>query len=271
MEKLPPSLYPLVRPLFAPLEHHLLVTALFEGNLSADVFVDDSAAPQAGFVAYNNRCLFAGDPTLETFNRSLGAFFTENFIPARQAAGSDAFLAYFSSDGWLSTLEQTFASFETFHAPRQYYELTHPNPAPQLVLPDGFSLHLITPQFIASGFKGMDAVLEEMCSERVSPQDFMEKSFGLCPVYEAEIAGWCMSEYNTGDRCEIGIATLEPHQRKGLATLVTHAFVAEAARRGYTRIGWDCWARNVASAATARKAGFRLAEEYLALVVLFGA
>jgi RimJ/RimL family protein N-acetyltransferase len=78
-----------------------------------------------------------------------------------------------------------------------------------------------------------------------------------------------MSEYNVSDRCEIGIATAEKYQRKGIATLVTWSFLAEAHRRGYTRVGWDCWTRNEASGATARKAGFTLVEEYPATVVEF--
>jgi RimJ/RimL family protein N-acetyltransferase len=78
-----------------------------------------------------------------------------------------------------------------------------------------------------------------------------------------------MSEYNVGNRCEIGIATSEKHRQKGLATLSTKLFLNEAHRRGYTRVGWDCWARNVPSVSTARKAGLAFVEEYPALVVVF--
>ena len=138
-----------------------------------------------------------------------------------------------------------------------------------LQLPAGFSMQLITPEFLSSDIAGLDAVREEMCSERASIEDFLARSFGLCPVHSNEVAGWCMSEYNVGDRCEIGIATAEKHQRKGIATLATWSFLAEAHRRGYTRVGWDCWTRNEASGATARKAGFTLVEEYPATVVEF--
>ena len=78
-----------------------------------------------------------------------------------------------------------------------------------------------------------------------------------------------MSEYNVGERCEIGIATAEKHQRKGLATLATRLCLAEAHRRGYQRVGWDCWTQNEASAATARKAGFTFIEEYPAVIIEF--
>ncbi|HEX2993213.1 MAG TPA: GNAT family N-acetyltransferase, partial [Anaerolineales bacterium] len=136
-----------------------------------------------------------------------------------------------------------------------------------LVLPEGFSTQLITAEFLSSDVTGLDAVREEMCSERVSVEDFLSRSFGICPVHANEIVGWCMSEYNVGDRCEIGIATAEKHQRRGIATLTTRSFLAEAHRRGYRRVGWDCWTRNVPSVATARKAGFTLVEEYPAVVV----
>jgi RimJ/RimL family protein N-acetyltransferase len=99
--------------------------------------------------------------------------------------------------------------------------------------------------------------------------DFLDQSFGLCPVYDEEVAGWCLSEYNIDDRCEMGIATLENHQRKGIATLETRYFLNEAHRLGYRRIGWDCWKNNIASGATARKAGLHLVEEYPASVVVF--
>jgi RimJ/RimL family protein N-acetyltransferase len=128
-------------------------------------------------------------------------------------------------------------------------------------------MQLITPKFMASEVVGLDAVREEMCSERASVEDFMARSFGICPVYGNEVAGWCMSEYNVGDRCEIGIATTRTHQRKGIASLATQVFLNEAHRRGYQRVGWDCWTNNTPSAATARKAGFTLVEDYPAIVI----
>jgi GNAT superfamily N-acetyltransferase len=269
MLELPASAYPAVRPLFQPLEHHLLVPALFEGQLEVKIFVDDLAAPRAALIAYQNRLIFGGEPQVAAFIATLQEAFSQTIIPQRKAAGAGAFVVYFSDPGWLPALEAVFSGFEIIHAPRQYYATTNPDPAPEIQLPEGFSLHLITPEFLESGVLGLEAVFEEMCSERTSVEDFLAHSFGICPVYGNEIAGWCLSEYNTNGRCEIGIATAEAHQRKGLATAITRAFLAEAARRGYTQIGWDCWTRNVSSAATARKAGFNLVDEYSAAIVLF--
>jgi GNAT superfamily N-acetyltransferase len=254
--------------LFQELERsHALVEALFEDSLTARLFVNDPAAPRSGVIVCNSRILCAGDPSQVDFLEEMTHTFSNELIPAQRGLGKDAYLVYASSEGWNTALQQLFSGHPLYQGTRQYYEITAFAPKPDLAWPDGFSLQLITPELLSSDMSGLDAVREEMCSERVSVEDFLAHSFGICPIHSNEVAGWCMSEYNVGERCEIGIATAEKHQRQGIATLSTWAFLAEAYRRGYTRVGWDCWTRNVPSVATARKAGFALVEEYPAVVV----
>jgi GNAT superfamily N-acetyltransferase len=256
------------RPLFHELERtHALVAAFFEGCATARLFVDDVHAPRAGLIVCNSRVLCAGDASQTRFLDEMERTFSDELIPAHLARGNDAYLVYASDGGWDTAFQNIFPTRDLYHGTRQYYEITDFTPKSDLQIPDGFAMQLITPEFMSSGMKGLDAVREEMCSERSSVEDFLARSFGICPVYSNEVAGWCMSEYNVGKRCEIGIATAPDHQRKGIATLATWSFLAEAHRRGYTRVGWDCWTRNEASGATARKAGFTLIEEYPAVVV----
>ena len=256
------------RPLFHELERsHALVAAFFEGCVTARLFVDDAVAPRTGIIVCNSRVLCAGDASQTSFLDEMEQVFSNELIPAHIARGNDAYLAYGSGDGWDTVLQNIFPARALYQGTRQYYEISDFTPKPGLQLPDGFSMQLITPEFMFSELEGLGAVREEMCSERASVDDFLARSFGICPVYGNEVAGWCMSEYNVGDRCEIGIATAPNHQRKGIATLATWYFLNEAHRRGYKRVGWDCWTRNDASGATARKAGFTLIEEYPATVV----
>jgi len=260
----------LARPLFRELERsHAVVEAFFEGCVTARLFVDDVTAPKTGVIVCNNRVLCAGDVSQTDFLDEMARIFSNELIPAHRSRGNDAYLVYASGDALISALQSMFTNCKMYHGTRQYYEITDFAPKPDLQLPDNFSMQLITPEFLSSYTAGLDAVQEEMCSERASVEDFLARSFGLCPVHSNEVAGWCMSEYNVGERCEIGIATAEKHQRKGIATLATWLFLAEAHRRGYQRVGWDCWTRNEASAATARKVGFTLIEEYPAVVVGF--
>ena len=113
--------------------------------------------------------------------------------------------------------------------------------------------------------------LAEMCSERPSVEDFLARSFGVCLVDEEQgtLAGWCLSEYNCGNRCEVGIEVAEAYQRRGMGTLLARALCREAfARRGIRQVGWHCLAANAASGATARRAGLRLIKQYVGAVVL---
>ena len=260
---------PAAKPLFLGLEEtHALAQAVTSGRLPARVYVDDASSPKAGVMVFNSRILCGGAGAKSGLVRVLSDWFTAGLIPAHLNAGNDAFLICYSGDEWKTLLEEMFKPYKIFHRERQYYEINDFQPAPSAALPEGYSIQMITHEFLSSGVKGLDALREEMCSERLSVDDFLEHSFGVCPVYDREIAGWCMSEYNVDRRCEIGIATLEKHQQKGIATLATRHFLTEACHRGYTRVGWDCWKGNIASSAAARKAGLRLVEEYTAMVVV---
>ena len=268
MPEISPTENQLARPLFQELERsHALVAALFEGCATARLFVDDPSEPRSGVIVCNSRVLCAGDASHMDFLADMTHTLIDELIPAHLARGNDAFLVYASDESWKSALQDLFPTYDLYHGTRQYYEITDFIPKPDPHLPDGFSMQLITPEFLSSDLAGLGAVREEMCSERASVEDFLERSFGICPVYEHGIAGWCMSEYNVGNRCEIGIATAPNYQRQGIATLSTWSFLVEAHRRGYRRVGWDCWTQNVPSVRTARKAGFTFVDEYPAVVV----
>jgi RimJ/RimL family protein N-acetyltransferase len=109
---------------------------------------------------------------------------------------------------------------------------------------------------------GVDELMAEMCSERESVEAFLASSFGVCLDRGEEIVGWCLSEYDQPSRCEVGIEVREPYRRQGLGTLLATALVERAWAKGIEHIGWHCWARNVASGATARSAGFELVRNY---------
>ena len=88
---------------------------------------------------------------------------------------------------------------------------------------------------------GLDDLREEMVSERVSVADFLARSFGLALLHGDELVGWCLSEYNTATRCEVGIGVAEGHRRQGLATCMARTFGQLARQRGIEHIGWHCW------------------------------
>ncbi len=149
-----------VRKLFKALEHHLLISTLFENDLKAQVFVDNDHQPHSGLIAYNSRFLFGGDPLQAKFNADLRHHFVETVIPARNG---EPFLAAFTSDAWIPTLNTIFDGYEVILAPRLYFEIT-PTPASDITLPDGFTLQHVTRELLASNIGGLDTLREEMLS-----------------------------------------------------------------------------------------------------------
>ncbi len=160
-------------------------------------------------------------------------------------------------------MEAMLGDLHPIRQERQYYALKEIRHDWQAMLPEGFDLRQVDVGLLAEGrFKNPEYLTEEMLSERPSVEEFCQKSFGVCLSHEDEIVGWCLSEYNTGDRCEVGIATREDYRHRGIATLMTTAFTELAFSRGVRRVGWHCYAFNTASRATALKAGFEKIADY---------
>jgi RimJ/RimL family protein N-acetyltransferase len=150
---------------------------------------------------------------------------------------------------------------------RRYYEIDPSAQEWAVNPPNGYAVERITAQLLEKRLLNTDRVEEEMCSEREIVGEFLEKSFAFAAIHGGGFAAWCMSEYNLGDRCEVGIETVAEHRRRGLAVLVAGAMFRHAASVGIRRVGWHCWADNAGSVATAETLGLRLVSEFPALVV----
>ncbi len=267
--------YGRVQPLVEGLEFHLSLIALLSGTSPGAVYADDPSAPRAVIARTGHRFFLAGapenaapdatqGPAPESHRgQALARLFHETLIPQARAAGLLGFSVCYDPAGWEPQIEAILPGMDIVRALHEYYHLSEERPNPVRLLPDGFTLRAADRSLLEDeGIARLDLLREEMCSERPSVDAFLENSFGVCAIHDDDLAGWCLSEYNTGRRCEIGIATLDPYQRRGLATAMTSAFVETARARGVTEIGWHCYARNVPSGATARAAGLKLVHTY---------
>ena len=177
------------------------------------------------------------------------------------------FSVYYAPDDWENVLTVLSRDPVSIKRAREYYRLNELKHDGRTVLPDGLTLQFVNAALFENPqIKNLAALKEEMCSERESVEDFLAESFGVVAVCDDTLAGFCLSEYNCADACEIGIATMAPYQKRGAATAMACAFVEHARTRGVTQIGWHCFASNVASAATARKVGFEKVRDYPAII-----
>jgi GNAT superfamily N-acetyltransferase len=89
----------------------------------------------------------------------------------------------------------------------------------------------------------------------------LEWGYGLCLVRGDELLCEAFAGPAAGGVIEIGVETAPHHMRKGYATLTCAHLIAEMEGWGYSTY-WNCDKGNLASAALARRLGYRLEKEY---------
>lgn len=265
---LPRNDFEIARPLFAGLMNHLAVEAILSGEVSADIWVDDPKTPEIVLTRTRQRCFLGAKPSGAATN-ALQACLIEEIIPSLQAEGFDGCLLFYSP-AWHDHIAELLAPVKSVPILRHYYERNPGGELPAINLPEGLTLKAVDASLLEDpSYEGMPALREEILSERASAEEFFAKSFGIAALAERVLAGWCLSEYNCAQRCEVGIGTQEPFRRRGLAHTMGLAFLQLANQNGITRVGWDCFAENTPSIATALALGFEKVEEYPATLFWF--
>lgn len=273
---LSPDQLPAARPLFdAMAGHHLILPSILAGLTPARVWVDNPDQPSAAAAVFHNKVYLLGSSRKADFNAALGELLTGQVFPKLKQDGVGIALVFPSHAGWVDLYPALFGNtFARIYpdAQRQVYAFDAGSNTLtdwRGLLPEGFTLRPVDARLLSDDrWSSIEYLREETQSERVSIADFLEHSFGVCLTHGLDLVAWCLSEYNCGERCEVGIATVEAYQRRGFGTVAGAAFVEEALRRGYRSIGWHCWTRNLPSAALARRIGYtQRAEETLAFCV----
>ena len=155
-------------------------------------------------------------------------------------------------------LDQAIAPFSPHPVTKRFCALRQ-EPA-EGVAPESLSIVAIDAAFLSgeTGF-GTEAVREEVEWMWPSLEGFIQRGFGVAGVLDGNVVAWCTAEYVGPAFCGIGIETVEPHRRKGIAFAVAREFLAECRRRGLSPY-WECDAANEPSVALAEKLGFEPVE-----------
>ena len=270
IHELPAHAYEKVRPVFKTLDHNLAVNSIIAGLTRARIYVDDPLNPRAAITWIKHRVYLAGSTHNDGFNRAVDELFTAQIYPQNVAAGRSEFALYYAPDDWEEKIDVILRDKAPIKDQRQYFVFKQLKHDWRSLIPEGFTMQPVDDKLLAkTGLKNLDQLAAEMQSERHSVDDFLSKSFGFCLVHGDEIVAWCLSEYNSEHRCQVGIETLEGYRKRGLATLTASALVEHALSNGITTVGWHCWSSNHASAATAKKVGFEKARDYPVYYALF--
>jgi GNAT superfamily N-acetyltransferase len=242
------------------------VDAILEGRTDGQVYVDDRERPGAALARRRHRYYLAVEET--EAGAALLSYWDQVLYPQAEAAGHEMYVLYATTDAWTPLIEETLLARAPIPAPRQYWAISTGRQGKASPLPAGYQVVPVDKSLLQkTGLVHLDGLREEIESEHASLEGFLEQGFGTCALYGGrEIAGWCLAEYNSAERCEVGIETLHPHRRRGLGTAMTVALVEQARARGLSQVGWHSYTRNVPSIATARKAGLSKACDYPAYI-----
>jgi RimJ/RimL family protein N-acetyltransferase len=248
-------------PLVADAPHDLAVAAIAAHDAAGRAYADEPRHARLALVSPHwGRLYVLGRPEAESV-AALHELLLDVVRPAAQANGAVFFTLMFPPD-WAPHVPRLLEGMRAAPDERQYYRWSGEPLTPGAV-PAGFTLVAADAALLArDDVVRLELLTEEMVSERASVEDFLAHSFGIAALHGNELAGWCLSEYNSGGRCEVGIATLEPFQRRGLATAMGRAFLEMARTHRVTEVGWHCWTKNRPSALAALKIGLTHVADY---------
>ena len=134
--------------------------------------------------------------------------------------------------------------------------------------PIGQGLDSYLPVPAGCDVRRMDRPLFERCLGRdlyvaafESVAKALEKGFGLCLMREDEILCEAFAGPAAMGVIEIGTTTHEPYRGRGYATITCAHLIQACEELGYQTY-WNCAKQNLASAAVARKLGYRTERDY---------
>jgi RimJ/RimL family protein N-acetyltransferase len=258
------------RDAFRSMSHNLAVESIIRGLTPGRIYVDNREDPSSALTWFKGRVFLSGDPDDRSFANGVSEILSSPYRDMVVRHGGSGFALYYHPESWGTRLGEMLPNASRTRHRRLYYRLDASKRSWDVSPPEGYALLPIDSELLErTDLEDIDGVVDEMKSERSTVEAFLEKSFGYCVVHSCAIVGWCMSEYNAGDRCELGIATAEGHRRRGLATLTGRAAIREAVSKGITDIGWHCYASNTPSVATAERLGFARGMEYPVIRVNF--
>lgn len=266
MEKLNLDKFDIANNLLNQIKNQTVLMTIMAGETPGVIYTDKKNNPDIAFAQFKHRAFLSGEPCIEDCE-FLHNFFEINVQKHCQEFDVPLFRLTVNDQRWFDIIVGALDPREPIIAGYRCYQKLITGKNQDFLVPEGYKIIPVNADLINSAFPGREDLLEEMCSERESVEAFLEKSFGVAAFKEDALAGWCLSEYNHEGQCEVGIATMPPHRRIGLAKAMTAVFSNQAFEKGITKILWQCFESNLPSWRTALSAGFSLAESHEVLML----
>lgn len=173
------------------------------------IYADKIKNPDIAYAQFKHRTFLSGEPSTDDCEL-LRNFFEINVQKQCQEFDVPLFRLTVSDPRWFDIIIEALDPLEPIITGFRCYQKLIIGNNQDFIIPEGYKIIPVNAELINSAFPGREDFLEEMCSESKSVKAFLEKSFGVAAFKEDALAGWCLSEYNHEDQCEVGIAILPP-------------------------------------------------------------
>jgi hypothetical protein len=269
-------LYPLtpanaafVRPLFPNV--HLAVAAALVGTVPAEIYVDDPLQPRAATVILPSRRVYlAGTPENEAFAAAFGALLRQRYLSLAASGPVHCAITFFPGF-WSGHLPAILSDIPGARFEREYYACQLRSPVPSSPIAQDVMLRLLDEALLVDTTLANYAVLmADLLGAGPSVSHFLARRFGYCLLRGRELAAWCLSEYNTADRCELSVQTMPLFRHRGFARVLGLATLRHAQSVGMTSVGWHCWQSDATAISLALKLGFYREQNYPVWYCRFG-
>ncbi|MBD8496922.1 GNAT family N-acetyltransferase [Paenibacillus arenosi] len=254
--------YHKVKPLVRTKEEidNVSLNGVINGTNLGNIYVDNVEHPQSALVdATGTTCYFIGDPENESFSNHLKDCIEIQLRASCEELGGTHFIAVVFSEAWEKVLERAIAhrdyepDYEScFELDREQFEASKRDYAS---LSSAYTLKPIDKEIIENDPD--DTILEGLEEFWESTDDFLAQGEGYCILQGNEIISYCYSCYVDGNSHEITVETCDEElQNKGLATLVSQAYIEHCLSKGINP-KWSTFETNEASVKLADKLGYR--------------
>lgn len=242
--------------------------SVVDNRADGRVFVDDPQKPGVAIVwESTGNAFISGNPTPESV-LAIADVIVGQFIPEAVSTRSRpmCFIAY-SPDSWGTHLPSILKGYPPIEDTRLCYRAEGTDDFAVSHLsrltsaPADSEVRAADDDLLKSGLTNIDEVRSEAQKMWGTLDRFLKEGFGYCVVSGEAVTSWSLTECPSGDRCSVGVETVEGFQRRGHATAAAANTLLRARREGI-RADWDLWASNEPSLNLAEKLGLTRVAEY---------
>lgn len=240
---------------YTPLQY--MVDAVDENPSLANIYVDDDNYPSACIMMLGHYIFLGGNISRDLFKEFNEAILTEE---RRKSLG--ILIVFYEND----KIADLWRNLYKVHDNERSVYYIKPSMEENIILPD--YIFPITDSLLESDIQNLNMILDEVLDTGTykDMKDFCIRGIGFTPIYDKKVYGFCTSEYPSRNAVAIGIEVHENYKRRGIAKIMTKAFLNEASKRNLD-VYWECWKKNEASYKTAISCGFKKITDYPVLFV----